>query len=229
MARIRTIKPQLWESQKLGRLSTLSRLNFIGLISMADDQGRGRGDTRFLFGHLHAYAKSVTESDVQKSFDELEKNHLVAFYDVEDCRYYALPGWHEHQVISHPSASDKPAVPAAHPMADLFRSGSGGTPESLRRDSRGNGREGKGMEGITTGPGGPDGSSLQVPTGKTFKDAAGFDQYRLPAGFGKYGHAYVRNIPPDECRFIITTMKPGPKVKAALEWRINLKADEARR
>lgn len=41
MARIRSLKPVIWESEKVGRMSALSRLNFIGLISLADDHGRG--------------------------------------------------------------------------------------------------------------------------------------------------------------------------------------------
>ena len=38
MARIRTIKPSLWDSEKIGRLQDFARLTFIGLISIADDE-----------------------------------------------------------------------------------------------------------------------------------------------------------------------------------------------
>lgn len=54
-----------------------------------------------------------------------------------------------------------------------------------------------------------------------------FDTYRLPKGFGKYGSIHVVNIPADECQFLLDKMKPGPQVRAALEWRINLKKSES--
>ena len=40
MARIRTIKPEFWGDEKLAPLAPITRLVFLGLISMADDRGR---------------------------------------------------------------------------------------------------------------------------------------------------------------------------------------------
>jgi hypothetical protein len=40
VARIRTIKPEFWGDEKLAPLSPITRLVFLGLISMADDRGR---------------------------------------------------------------------------------------------------------------------------------------------------------------------------------------------
>ena len=40
MARIRTVKPEFWGDEKLAPLSPVTRLVFLGLISMADDRGR---------------------------------------------------------------------------------------------------------------------------------------------------------------------------------------------
>ena len=53
-----------------------------------------------------------------------------------------------------------------------------------------------------------------------------FSNYRLPAKFGSYGGVYVANVPHDQCQFLIDTMKPGPKVVAALRWRMKMKNDE---
>ena len=39
MARIRTIKPEFWEDEDVGRLSPMARLLFIGSWSLADDEG----------------------------------------------------------------------------------------------------------------------------------------------------------------------------------------------
>ena len=40
MARIRTIKPEFWQDEKLAPLESIHRLVFLGLISHADDAGR---------------------------------------------------------------------------------------------------------------------------------------------------------------------------------------------
>lgn len=40
MARIRSIKPEFWADEKLSPLDPITRLVFLGLISMADDAGR---------------------------------------------------------------------------------------------------------------------------------------------------------------------------------------------
>ena len=42
MARRRMIDPNFWESEDVSRLSLFARLLFIGMISNADDEGRGR-------------------------------------------------------------------------------------------------------------------------------------------------------------------------------------------
>jgi hypothetical protein len=109
MARIRTLKPETWESEKLGRLTLLSRVNFIGLISLADDEGRGRGDSAFLLARLHPYAADVKLDAMRESLAELEKTGLVIFYQAVDCSYYAIPSWSENQKIDHPSPSKLPA------------------------------------------------------------------------------------------------------------------------
>jgi hypothetical protein len=109
--RIRTIKPELWESERLGRLPVLARLTFIGLISMADDEGRGRGDPLFLRGRLHPYAGDVGAEEFGKAMDALVAAKLVMLYIVEECAYYKIPGWGEHQKIERPSKSRIPDIP----------------------------------------------------------------------------------------------------------------------
>jgi hypothetical protein len=46
MARIRTLKPTVWLSPQIMNLSHGARLLFIGLITQADDEGRGIADIR---------------------------------------------------------------------------------------------------------------------------------------------------------------------------------------
>mgnify|MGYP001567924316 FL=1 len=79
MPRIRTIKPEMFESERLGRCTPLARLTFVGLIALADDEGRGRGSLDWLKGRLHPYdAKS--KRNLFKAINELAKTGLVKFY-----------------------------------------------------------------------------------------------------------------------------------------------------
>lgn len=108
MPRIRTIKPELWESEKLGSLSAIARLTFIGLISLADDEGRGRGEPRFLLGRIHPYSNDVDAGLLDVALRDLGSTGLVEFYKVNGCSYYEIPGWSENQRIDHPTKSKMP-------------------------------------------------------------------------------------------------------------------------
>jgi hypothetical protein len=55
-----------------------------------------------------------------------------------------------------------------------------------------------------------------------------FSDYRLPQNFGgRYGRAYIVNLTPDDCTHILNKMAPGPKIRAALAWRLEQKKSEA--
>lgn len=134
MARIRTIKPETWESEKLGRLPILARLNFIGLISLADDEGRGRGDSAFLLARLHPYTQDVTPEAMQASLEILRDSGLAVFYQADGCSYYSLTGWGDNQKIDRPSASKLPAPPTAKRRLAKARDDSSKAREGSRLD-----------------------------------------------------------------------------------------------
>ncbi len=109
MARIRTIKPEIWESERLGKLYISTRLLFVGLISLADDEGRGRGSPRYLLGRLHPYApEKIKEADVWNDLQLLSKRRLIRTYEIDGCWYYEIPGWHDNQKIDRPKPSKLP-------------------------------------------------------------------------------------------------------------------------
>ncbi len=230
MARIRTLKPSLWESEKIGRLPDLARLTFIGLISIADDEGRGRGAPAYLKGALHTYADHIDAADISAIVTQLHQSGAVVFYEVDGSRYFALPNWFEHQKIDKPRKSAIPAPPIKEP--GLFGEDSSTPRRSLGEDSP---QEWKGREGITDNNRaerrGPDDLAKIIKTTASSKDvkttlAGDYGDYRLPKNFGRYAGVYVVNVPADECEFLLDRMKPGPMVAAALRWRIEQKKDE---
>lgn len=106
--RIRTIKPEFWQSESIGRLSRPARLLFLGLFSACDDSGRTRAASRFLASLLFPY-----DDDALKQIDgwmtELEKEGCVRRYTVDGSTYLEIPKWRDHQKIDKPSASKLPA------------------------------------------------------------------------------------------------------------------------
>lgn len=140
--RIRTIKPDLWDSEKIGKTSLLARLSFVGLISIADDEGRGRADPIWLGGRLHGYDPKA-RAGLPAALEEIASTRTVGFYEANGGRYYQIKNWPEHQRIDRPTPSVLPPPPA-----DLFGEGSASTRRGFGEPSLPDrkGREGNGEE-----------------------------------------------------------------------------------
>lgn len=111
--RIRSIKPETWDDEAIGRLSFLARLNFYGLISQADDQGRGRAGTTFLMHRLHPHSVSIHGTLMESSLKELEDSGRIQFYSVNGEKFYHVKNFEKHQKINRPSPSALPEPPKA--------------------------------------------------------------------------------------------------------------------
>ena len=110
MARKRMIDPNIWESEDFSSLSMLGKVIFIGLFSLADDDGRGRGNPAYIRSKLFPYSTDeIKLSDVEDAFRQIEKRMSVVFYDVGDAQYYALSHWEKWQKIDHKTASSLPS------------------------------------------------------------------------------------------------------------------------
>jgi hypothetical protein len=143
MARIRTIKPEIWLSPQVMNLSLPARLLFIGLITQADDQGRGIADPRRLKAAVLP-ADDVTASQVEEWLREIAAQRLAVLYEsTAHGRLYSLPSWFQHQSINKPKSSAYPPVPGVVPDAD--GSDTEGIPDEYRTSPGGS--EGKGTEG----------------------------------------------------------------------------------
>lgn len=116
--RIRSIKPEFWESESLGRVSREARLLFIGLFSCCDDHGRARASSRLLASRLFPYDDDALKK-LPSWIAELEKEGCIRIYKSNDETYLDIPKWLNHQKIDKPSASKLPPF------------------EGIREDSRG--------------------------------------------------------------------------------------------
>lgn len=108
--RIRTIKPEITESESFARCSIKARLTAIYLITNADDEGRMRGNAKMLARTLFPY-----DDDIQENFatllGELESVGFANRYEVDGCQYLHIVNWSRHQRIDKPKPSRLPAPP----------------------------------------------------------------------------------------------------------------------
>ena len=128
MARIRTIKPELWQDEKLAPLPPIDRLVFIGLICQADDAGRLVDNVRLIDGLLFP----ETADSCGPSLQVLTELRRIRRYTSDSGqRLIQIEGWERHQKVKNPSAYvlPGPAVPES----------GGESTESLRRTGGENG------------------------------------------------------------------------------------------
>jgi hypothetical protein len=112
MARIRTIKPELFASPQVMNITRDARLLFIGLISQADDEGRGSADPRKLKAAVFGGDDDLTCGCVLEMLKEIEGQGLCITYDGgTHGKLYALPSWRQHQSLDRPRKSVYPASP----------------------------------------------------------------------------------------------------------------------
>lgn len=109
MARKRMIDPNIWNDPEVGSLSFPARLLFIGLFSLADDDGRGTADPRQLRKEVFGY-DDTTAAQVAEYLAEIKREiENVDIYEVDGKPYYNLNNWRKYQKISHPTPSKIPA------------------------------------------------------------------------------------------------------------------------
>ncbi|MFB6509086.1 hypothetical protein [Streptomyces virginiae] len=112
MARIRTIKPEAFESEDLAAVDVTAMVTFFGLLTQADDSGRFRDHPAVIAGRLWALRPEHTPAHVAGDLEQLAEAGLV-------CRYTGCDGkswlhivtWDRHQKINRASESRLPRCP----------------------------------------------------------------------------------------------------------------------
>ncbi|MGN7980230.1 hypothetical protein [Burkholderia sp. 22313] len=108
MGRIRTVKPEFPQSESMGRVSRDSRLTFLMLFTIADDEGRLRGNSRMLASLLFPYDEDAPRL-IDDWLSELEVEGCIVRYQAKGASYIEIRNWLIHQKIDKPSKSKIPA------------------------------------------------------------------------------------------------------------------------
>jgi hypothetical protein len=124
--RIRTLKPEAWQDERIGQVSRDARLLFVVLITLADDEGRFRNLPSLILGHGFPYDQDAGKK-LTAWMTELWKSGLIDLYEVDGNRYGVLPSWSKHQRINKasPSILPEPSVNGHGSFPERSRNGHG--------------------------------------------------------------------------------------------------------
>ena len=106
MARIRTIKPEFWEDEDIGKLPIPCRLFFIGCWNFADDYGVIKANVALLKSQIFPYDENLRVSEIKKWIGALVDARMLIpiILDGDKKRpaeesYYIIRTFRSHQVL----------------------------------------------------------------------------------------------------------------------------------
>lgn len=98
MPRIRTIKPEFWQDEKLAPLDVIDRLVFLGLISMADDAGRLLDNVKV----IDAFVFPETTETSRESLANLSRiSRIRRGVTPSGQKVIQITNWGRHQRVDH--------------------------------------------------------------------------------------------------------------------------------
>jgi hypothetical protein len=108
--RIRSIKPDWLQDERMVLASAEARVLSVALILMADDYGNGRANPMVL-GAAVFPSSSNPRATAAAACEELSRMRYVRLYEVDGQTYYTIRTWKKHQRVDHPGAPKVPAPP----------------------------------------------------------------------------------------------------------------------
>lgn len=95
----RIIKESITTSEKLASLSDFEFRLWIGLITQADDAGRGDARPAVIKGRVFPFRERLTVKDVSSSLRALADKGCVTLYEIGGRPYFYFPNWSKHQRV----------------------------------------------------------------------------------------------------------------------------------
>ena len=148
MARIRTIKPEFWEDEKLAKLPVYARLLFIGTWNFADDNGVLLANPVLMKSHIFPY-EDIGISTISEWIDMLVGNGMLIRTTYNGKDYLVIRKFLIHQKINRKSIRINIPLPVVLQVIDEYNKTHGVLTEpSLQEREQGIGKrnDGTGME-----------------------------------------------------------------------------------
>ena len=97
MGKIRSIKPAFFEDEKVSKLPIQARLLYIGMWTIADDNGVLKGHPAFLKSQIFPYDDTLRVGEVSKWIDALVEARMLIPFPYEGESYYVIRTFRTHQ------------------------------------------------------------------------------------------------------------------------------------
>lgn len=133
MARIRTIKPEFWADEKMGACDPLTRLVFLGLISLADDAGRLVDSVKQIDAALFPYTDESSR-DAIEILDRMDR--VRRGVSASGQRLIQIVNWERHQKIDNRNKYTLPEIAQQHARPQQVADSSPDPIEDLSRVER---------------------------------------------------------------------------------------------
>jgi len=148
VARIRTIKPEIWSSEQFVDCSRNARLLFIGMFNFADDRGVLKFSARTIRGNVFPMDDDVNSQTVLGMIQELIQNGLVGVFESQGVDYLHILTFQKHQRVDKPNPKHPPPPKNPAGYKEWSANDLGMTSDLFQEQSpaEGKGREGKGRE-----------------------------------------------------------------------------------
>ncbi len=147
MARIRTVKPELFKHEELFELEKSSklpiRISFIGLFTCCDREGRFKWRPRSLKLDVIPY----DECDFSRVLDALMTRGFVVKYEVNGEEFGYIPSFNKHQVINNRESESELPNPATGLVLDASSTRESREDHAPSGEGKGKERKGKEKEG----------------------------------------------------------------------------------
>lgn len=95
----RIIKESTFSSEKIAQLTDFEFRLWVGLITQADDAGRGDARPAIIKGRVFPLRDRVTAKDIDAAIHGLAAKGCVSLYEVGGKPYFLFPTWGEHQRV----------------------------------------------------------------------------------------------------------------------------------
>ena len=148
MARIRSIKPEFFDSPSTAACSPWARLLYVAMWCLADDWGVGPANMKELAAFAFPNDDQWTSKEVPELCKEIAEHYQIMFYTNAGRRYFEIPTWDAHQVTQRKAKRRNPVFDDPNSAVDVDIHGNQGSSLSMQgKHEYGTGEEGTGEEG----------------------------------------------------------------------------------
>ena len=164
--RIRSVKPEFFDSPSTAACSPWARLLYIAMWCMADDWGVGSANLKEMSASAFPNDDQWTSKELPSLCKEVADNYGVLFYTHRGRRYFEIPAWSSHQVTQRRAARRHPTSDDPESVLDQELCGSPSACKEVpsQDQEKASTEQGKGNRGT-----GEQGNTLAQPSGSSVR------------------------------------------------------------